>query len=131
MGIVTRIAAGIVALALLSTAVSAVRSAMQERREHAEHAFRDAWACVLAGMDGPSAARTAALRQCGGTARSAAEFALEMPEHGSQQLELRAALGELAGALDSGDEQQLSSAVERSSRAGSALGWRMVQARPH
>jgi hypothetical protein len=46
-------------------------------------------------------------------------------------LELRAALGELAGALDSGDEQQLSSAVERSSRAGSALGWRMVQARPH
>ena len=104
---------------------------MQERRERAERAFSDAHACVLASREGPSSARKAALRLCRETARSAAEFSLELPENGGQQLELRTALDELARALESDDEQQLSSAVERSMRAGSALGWRVVHARLH
>jgi len=131
LGITSRIAAGILVLSLLSTAVSAVRSAMQERRERAEHAWHDAQACVLANTESPSSARPAALRQCSGTARGAAELSLELPAHGSRQLELQAALDGLARAIENGNQQQLSSAVDRSARAASALGWRMVPTRPH
>jgi len=130
LGIAGRIAAGIVVLALLCTAVLAVRGAMQERRERAEQAWRDTRECMLACAEGPnSLARTAALRQCSGTARSAAELLLELPEHSSRQMELRAALDELVSAIESGNERRLASAIERSSSAGSALGWRMVHTR--
>ncbi len=126
-----RIAAGIVVLALLSSGVLAVRGAMQERRARAEQAWRDARECLLAGTDGPSSLRVAALRQCTGRARNASELSLELPEHGSRQLELRAALDELVGAIENGNEQRLASARERSLRAGGALGWRMVHTRLH
>ncbi|HYQ26014.1 MAG TPA: hypothetical protein VER04_02310 [Polyangiaceae bacterium] len=128
---VSRIAAGILVLVLLSTAVSAVRGAMQQRRERAERAFLEASTCVLAGLDGPSSARPAALLQCGEMARAAADLSLELPDRGSRQLELRAALDELVHALEGNDGRQLSSAVERATRAGGALGWRVVPSRLH
>jgi len=98
---------------------------MQGRRARAERAFRDARECVFACAAAPSSVRTQQLRQCSATARSAAESALELPEHDGPQLELQAALDELVSALDSGDESRLSSASERAARAGSALGWRV------
>jgi hypothetical protein len=49
---------------------------------------------------------------------------LELPEHSTTELELRASLDELVRALEDESEQQLASALERSSRAASALGWR-------
>ena len=104
---------------------------MQERREHAETAWREARECVLASSSAPASSRAEVLRQCSGTARSAAELTLELPEHNSEQLEVRAALDELVGAIESGNEHQLSSAVERSARAGSALGWRVVHTGLH
>jgi len=64
---VGRILAGVVVLTLLSTAVLAVRGAMQERRERAEQAFRAALACALR----PSLGRTEELRQCSQAARVA------------------------------------------------------------
>jgi hypothetical protein len=131
LGIAGRIAAGIVVLALLSTAVLAVRGAMQERRERAEQAWREARQCVLACAERPSLGRSVALRQCRERAQRAAELSLELPEHSGQQLELRAALDELVSAIDGGNDQRLASAIERSSRAGDALGWRMVHTRPH
>lgn len=122
-----RIVAGVVVLTLLSTAVLAVRGAMQERRERAEQAFRAALACAAR----PSLGRTEELRQCSKAARVAAESSLELPEHNSRQLEIRAALDELVGALESGNGHRLASAIERSSRAGSALGWQAVHTRLH
>ncbi|MEI9936087.1 MAG: hypothetical protein WDO69_02565 [Pseudomonadota bacterium] len=98
---------------------------MQERRARAEQAWRDARECVLACEQGPSSAREGELGHCRGAARDAAELSLELPEHGPRQLELRAALDQLVSALESGNEQQLSSAIERAARAGSALGWRV------
>lgn len=109
----------------------AVRGSMQGRRQRAEQAWRDAGQCALACAAEPSAAHAEALRRCSGTVRMAAELALELPEHGRQQLELAAALGELLSALESGNEQRLSSAIERSSRAGSALGWPVVHTGLH
>jgi len=64
------------------------------------------------------------LRQCSRAARDAAELALELPEHGGTQLELQAALGELASALESGKEARCSIALDRISHASGALGWR-------
>ncbi|HEY3255513.1 MAG TPA: hypothetical protein VGJ91_16255 [Polyangiaceae bacterium] len=109
----------------MSSAVLAVRGAMQHRRQRAEQAWRDAEQCALAGSVGPSATRAEGLAHCRETARLAAELCLELPEHGRQQLELQAALAELVSALESADEQRLASAIDRSSRAGSALGWRV------
>lgn len=123
LGIASRIAAGIVVLALLSTAVLAVRSAMQDRRERAERAWHAARKCALACAASANPERARELRACLGTARDAAELSLEMPEHNGQQLELQAALDELGDAIDSGDTHRLSSALDRSSRAGNALGW--------
>jgi len=104
---------------------------MRDRREYAEQAWRDAAKCALTCAEAPSAANTNKLRECSGTARNAAELTLEMPEHGGKQLELQAALDELVRALDSGDGHRLSSAIERSSRAGSALGWETARPRLH
>lgn len=118
-----RIAAGVVVLALLSTATLAVRGAMQERRELAEQAWLSARKCALACTGGASAARSEERRQCGRTARTAAELSLELPEHSGQQLEFQAALDQLANAIEGDDERRLSNAIERSSRAGRALGW--------
>lgn len=131
LSIAGRIAAGIVVLALLSTATLAVRGAMQERRERAEQAWRDARECALACAEPPRSTRNEELRQCARIARHAAELSLELPEHSGQQLELQAALDELVNALDGGNEQHLSSAIERASRAGSALGWRLVHTGLH
>jgi len=111
--------------------VLAVRSSMQERRQRAEQAWRDAGQCALECAAEPSATRAEAFHRCSGTARAAAELSLELPEHGRQQLELQAALGELVSALDSGNEQRLASAIDRSSHAGSALGWRVVHTGLH
>jgi hypothetical protein len=116
-------------MALLSTAVLAVRGAMGERRERAELAWQKARECALAGAARPTPARTEQLRRCSETARTAAELSLELPEHSREQLELRTALDELVVALESGDETRVAHAIDRSARAGSALGWRMVQAR--
>jgi len=126
-----RIAAGIVVLTLLSSAVLAVRGAMQERRASAEQAFRDAHECLLACAPGTSSMRAEELRQCRGTIRRAAELSLELPEHSSTQMELQAALDELISAIESGNEQRLSSALDRASQAGGALGWRAVHTRLH
>ena len=113
---------------------------MQERRERAEQAFRAARECVtriaipdggLACAEQSSCARTEELRRCSKTARAAAELSLELPEHNSRQLELQAALDELVNALESGNGHRLSSAIERASRAGSALGWQVVHTRLH
>jgi hypothetical protein len=109
---------------LLSTAILAVRNAMQERRARAERAWRDALECLLAPPSVPSSARTPELRQCRATIRRAAELSVELPEHGGTQLELRAALDELVSAIESSNERQLASARDRSARAGGALGWR-------
>ena len=113
-------------LTLLGTAVQAVREAMQERRERAEQAWRAARECALGCV---SAASSAQLRQCSGTAHDAAELSQEVPEHGVLQLEARAALDELGAALESGNRQRVSSAIDRASSAGRALGWRMAQTR--
>jgi hypothetical protein len=113
---------------------------MRDRREHVEQAWRDARKCALlyAQARTPSgitkrvdSANTNELRECSGTARNAAELTWEMPEHDGQQLELQASLDELVRALESGDEHRLSSAIERSARAGSALGWQTVHTRLH
>jgi hypothetical protein len=114
-------------LTLLSTAVLAVRGAMQERRERAEQAFHAALACAVR----PGLGRTEELRQCSNAARAAAESSLELPEHSSRQLEMRAALDELVSALESGNGHRLARAIERASRAGSALGWQVVHTRLH
>lgn len=103
---------------------------MRDRREHAEQAFRAARKCALDCAQA-NAASARELQQCSGTARNAAELTWEMPEHNGQQLELQAALDELVHALDSGDERRLSSAIERSARAGSAFGWQTVHPRIH
>ena len=121
----SRIVAGVVVLSLLSTAVSAVRGAMQERRERAEQSWNAARACVTAGI-GASVPRHAELRQCSAAAHNAAELSQELPEHNGPQLEARAALDELAHALESGNEQQLPSLLDRATRAGRALGWHVV-----
>jgi len=118
-------------LALLSTATLAVRGAMEERRGRAEQAWREASLCVLTAMAQANSARPNELRLCARTARDAAELALEMPEHGEKQWALRAALEELAHALESDDEHRLSSALDRSSSAGNALGWRAASPRLH
>jgi hypothetical protein len=110
-------------LALLSTATLAVRGAMEQRRGRAEQAWREASVCVLVALESAPSARTNELRLCSRSAADAAQFALEMPEHGERQWELQAALDELVRALESGDEHRLSDAIARSSRAGSALGW--------
>jgi len=123
----SRISAAMVVVALLSTAILAVRSAMRDRREHAEQAWRDARKCALSYAQARTATNPNDLQACTGAARNAAALTLEMPEHDGQQLELQAALDELVSALDSGDQHRLSSAIERSSRAGSALGWQTVR----
>ena len=96
---------------------------MQERRILAEQAWRNARKCALACAEGAGTARSEARQQCSRTARNAAELSLELPEHSGQQLEFQAALDELANAIEGGDEQRLSNAIERSSRAGRVLGW--------
>ncbi|HET7538865.1 MAG TPA: hypothetical protein VFK05_03310 [Polyangiaceae bacterium] len=111
-------------LALLSTAILAERSAMGERRTRAEQAFRRARKCALACLERHSPSPVESRRQCSEAAHSAAEASWELPERNAQQLELQAALDELARALEGEDEQRLSSALARSSRAGNALGWR-------
>jgi len=118
-----------VVVALLSTALLAVRGAMADRRARAEQAFREARRCAIAYARSPHSAQPTELRACRGAVANAAELSLEMPEHNQTQLELGAALDELAQAIDSGDAQKLSSAIDRSSRAGSALGWGAVQTR--
>jgi hypothetical protein len=125
------VAAAVVVLALLSTAILAVRGAMHDRRELVEQAWRAARRCALVHARAPNSANSNELRQCSGTARTAAELTWELPERDGQQLELRASLDELVRALDSGDEHQLTSAIERSSRAGSAFGWLAVHTRLH
>src|SRR5438045_1729213 len=99
--IASRIAAAVVVLALLSTAVLAVRSAVRDRREHAERAWREARQCALSCAQGANSASLNEFRECSGTVRNAAELSLELPEHNGQQLELQAALDELVRALDS------------------------------
>jgi len=123
VAITSRIAAGLVVLALLSTATLAVRGAMQERRGRAEQAFRLARQCALTCAASPSSTRASEQAKCRETASNAAELSLEMPEHDGLQLELQAALDELAHALESGDGQRLTMAIDRCTRAGSALGW--------
>jgi hypothetical protein len=125
------VTAAIVVLALLSTAILAVRGAMNDRRDLVEQAWREARKCALVHARAPNSADSNELRQCSGTARNAAELTWELPEHDGQQLELQASLDELVRALDSGDEHRLTSAIERSSRAGSALGWQAVHTRLH
>jgi hypothetical protein len=118
-----------VVVTLMSTAVLSVRGAMQDRRARAERAFQDARECVLAGADGPTAAREGERRQCRERARRAAELSLELPEQDPEKWELQAAFDELGSAIDSGNEQRLSSALDRASRAGRALGWPVLPAR--
>lgn len=122
-GITSRIAAGVVVLGLLSTAIFAVRGAMQTRQARAERAWRAARQCALECSQSPNTTHTTALRECRATASNAAELSTEMPEHGRPQLELQAALAELVRAIDSGDAPRLTSAIDRASRAGSSLGW--------
>jgi len=131
VGILSRITAAVVVLALLSTAILAVRTAMRDRREHVEQAWRDARKCALSYAQAAHFSNTNEQRACSGTARNAAELTWEMPEHDVQQLELQASLDELVRALDSGKEHRLWSAIERSARAGSALGWQTVHTRLH
>jgi len=131
IGIISRIAGIVVVFVLLSTAVLAVRGAMRERRERAEGAWREARMCALSCASKSSDARAKDLQQCRETARSAAEFSMEMPELDGHQLELRAALDELVQAIEAGDQHRLSSAIERSTRAGSALGWSALQPSLH
>jgi hypothetical protein len=117
-----------VVLALLSVAILAERSAMGERRARAEHAFRKARQCALECLESSLPPGTSQRRQCSDAARSAAESALELPEHRGPELELEAALTELALALEAEDAHsgpRLSSALARTSRAGSALGWQI------
>jgi hypothetical protein len=104
---------------------------MQERRARAEQAWRAAHECVLTCAAAARAACTEKLRQCSGTVHRAAELCLELPEHSQTQLELRAALDELVGAIESGNDQRLASALDRSWHAGSALGWRVVHTGLH
>jgi len=118
-----------VVLALLSTAVLSVRNAVQERRARAEHAFLDARECALACATRPSELRAEERRRCGEAAQRAADLCLELPEHSGQQWELRAALNELVSALESGNQQRLADAIDRSSHASRALGWQAVQTR--
>src|SRR4051794_38822410 len=95
LNIAGRIAAGVVVLALLSTATLAVRGAMEERRGRAEQAWREASRCALTAMARANSAHSAQaneLRLCARTARDAADLALEMPEHGEKQWALQAAL---------------------------------------
>lgn len=127
LGLASRITAALVVVALLGTAVLAVRGAMQDRRTRVEQAFRDARQCALAYTANPR--QPSKLRECSGAARNAAELSSEMPEHGGQELELQAALAELAHAMDSGDTHRLPSAIDRLSRAGRALGWDAVHSR--
>jgi hypothetical protein len=56
---------------------------------------------------------------------------MEMPEHDGKQLELQAALDELGVALENGDPQRLSSAIDRSARAAGAFGWSVGHTRLH
>jgi len=118
-------------LALLSTAILAVRVAVHDRREHVEQAWREARKCALTYAQPAHFANSDEQRECSGTARTAAELSWEMPEHNGQQLELQASLDELVHALDSRDERRLWSAIERSARAGSAFGWQTVHTRLH
>jgi len=104
---------------------------MQARQVRAERAWRDAQQCALAYSENPNFARAAELRECRATASNAAERSTEMPEHGKPQLELQAALDELVLAIESGNARRLTSAIDRSSRAGSAFGWRAVHTRLH
>ena len=131
LGVRSRITAAFVVLVLLSTAILAVRGKMRDRRDYVEKAWRDASKCALVHAQAPNSAQRKELRECAGTARNAAELTWEMPEHNERQLELQASLDELVHALDSGDEHRLSSAIERSSLAGSAFGWRTVHTRLH
>lgn len=112
------------ALALLSAAILAERAALHDRRTRARHAFDRARQCALECLGNARSPHASLRRQCSETARSAAEWSWELPEHNGQQLELHAALDELARALEGQDEQRLASAVARSARAGNALGWR-------
>jgi hypothetical protein len=116
---------------LLSTAILAVRTAMHDRREHAEQAWRDARTCALSYAQAAHFSSPDEQRACSGTARNAAELTWEMPEHDGQQLELQASLDELVHALDSGDQRRVWTAIERSARAGSAFGWQTVHTRLH
>lgn len=109
----------------------AVRGAMQDRQARAEQAWRAARQCALARFESSNSGQATELRECRGTARNAAELSSEMPEHGRPQLELRAALDELVRAIDNGDPLRLSNAIDRASRAGSALGWDPVYTRRH
>lgn len=111
-----RIAAFAVVFGLVAGAVYGVRHAMHERRVHAEQAFRDTLACLHTARARP--------RGCLATARNAAQTVLDLPEHGRRELELSAALSELATALEAGDEARLSSAVARATSQGVALNWR-------
>ncbi|HKO47258.1 MAG TPA: hypothetical protein VJV79_06020 [Polyangiaceae bacterium] len=124
LGSAGRIAAGLVVLALLSSAILAVRGAIEQRRAHAQQAWSEARECARACAEGLCAADADARGRCSQTARRAAELCLELPEHSGPQLELRAALDELVSAIESGHAQQLASAIARTSHAGSALGWR-------
>ena len=118
MSVTGRLAAGIVVLVLLSAAVLAVRGAMQQRRARAERAWHDALSCVE--RSDASAART----RCTGMVQGAVASSFELPEHGARELELQAALGELASALGNASPEPLAFALARTARAGRALGWR-------
>lgn len=111
-------------LAALSTAVLAVRGAMQARRERAAQAWLSAHSCVVNGMDQPTVTRTESLRLCASPLRQAAELALELPERGRREWEFDAAVHELVAALASSDEHRVTSALDHGSRAAEALGWR-------
>ena len=97
---------------------------MRERRSRAERAWDDTRECLALHAGAAGSARIGQLRQCSGAARDAAELALELPEHGSTQLEVQAALAELANALENGNEARSTVALDRISRAGGALRWR-------
>ena len=114
------VAALVVVAGLFALALFGVRHSMQQRRVRAERAFREATQCVLGS---PLAATETGPRGCAEPARAAQRAVLELPEHARRQLELAAALGELAEVLQAGNDTRLAGTLNRVLAGGSALGW--------
>jgi hypothetical protein len=125
---------------LFALASFGVRRAMQQRRARAERAWSNVAQCVLgAPLAATEASATRLLqvrrampdthgvgdwpRACAGPARAAQRAVLELPEHARRELELAAALGEVAEASEGASDARLASALARVLDGGSTLGW--------
>ena len=135
-----RVGALLVVALSFALAIFGVRRAMQARRVRAERAWSDVAQCVLGhplGSNESSASRLAHVRQalfnargasswpaaCVGTAHAAQRAVLELPEHARRELELAAALGEVADALETANDTRLARALDRALSEGSMFGW--------